>query len=399
MRTPLLWLLPLIAFVPLAPAADWPGFRGPNADGISPERGINKEWNQRVPKTLWKVALSDNGNAAPAVANGRLFIVDHEGKDDIVRALDVATGKEVWRFAYPDAETNRYGFTVSTPLIVGDKVYITSRKGKIHCLNAATGEKIWGRDVKAEYHGAPPPWDYCMSPVVDNQALLLGVSGSDAAMVAVNKDTGETIWHAGNYKVSYATPLVVTLNGKKQYIVFGEEALYSIAPDTGLEFWQVPWPTKYGGKKGPTPVMVGDRIFAATTEGGDTGLIDLSSGAPVVVWKHKEMQDHFPSPIHYHGRIYGSSEPKFLVCLDPSTGKLIWKQETGEHSSVIGVDGTVIVLSGKTGELLMIDATSPDFKELGRFTPLGGKSWAPLIIADGRLYVRNQKEIACVELK
>jgi outer membrane protein assembly factor BamB len=239
-----------------------------------------------------------------------------------------------------------------------------------------------------------------MSPVADGQTLIVAPNGPDnAAVVALNKETGETLWHSGNFKVSYASPVVATLNGQKQYVIIGEEGLHGLDPATGHELWQLPWPTLYGGKKGPTPVVVGDRIFVATTEGGYTGLVDVANATPTVLWKHKEMQDHFPTSIYYHTRIYGSSEPKFMVSLDPGTGKILWKQETGQYTSVIGVDDTVIGLSGKTGELVMLDASSAEYKELGRCTPLGGPSWAPPVIADGHLFVRNQKELACLELK
>lgn len=379
--------------------ADWPVFRGPNADGISPERGINKDWNQKPPRVLWKVALSDKGWAAPSVAAGRLFIVDHQGNNDVVRALDAATGKDLWQYTYPDAEINRHGFTVNTPLVVDGKVYVYSRRGKIHCLRAETGEKVWSRDLGAEFPGDTPPWGFCLSPVADDSALILGVAGKTASAILLDKETGKTLWQAGAFQVSYATPVVATLGGRKQYLFFGVDGLVSLDPAAGTELWRVPWPTKFGGKKGPTPVLVGERIFLATTEGGDTGFVDLAGGTPQVVWSHKEMQDHFPTPIYYHGRVYGSSDPKFLVCIDPATGTILWKQETGQYTSVLGVDDTVIALSGKTGDLIQIDATAPEYKELGRCTPLGGTSWAAPILSEGRLYLRNEKELACIDLK
>ena len=402
MRSRFRCLLPLLICLgglPLAQAADWPCFRGPNADGIAPDTGIQKDWNKRPPQTLWKVALSDNGWAAPSVANGRLFIVDHEGTEDIVRALDAANGKDLWQFRYPDAETNRYGFTVNTPLVLGEKVYIYSRKGKAFCLNAATGNKLWSRDLAVEYPGPTPNWGFCFSPVADKEALILGVSGTTGAVAALNRQTGETLWRAGDFQVSYSTPVVATLNGRKQYLVFGVAGLYALDPANGKELWQVPWPTKWGGKKGPTPVLVGDRIFVATTEGGDTGVIELTDGVPNILWKQPQMQDHFTTSIYYHGRLYGSADPKFLACLDPANGNVLWMQEIGQYTSVLGVDDTVIALSGKTGEMVMIDAAAPEYKELGRCTPLGGTSWAAPIIANGRLYVRNQKELACIDLK
>ena len=379
--------------------ADWPCFRGPNADGIAPDRGINKDWNAKPPRALWKTALSDNGWAAPAIAGGRLYIVDHEGADDVVRALDADTGAELWRFAYSDTEKCRYGFTVSTPLVVEGKLYAYSRKGKLHCLDAATGALLWKRDLAAECPGELPPWDFCLSPVADGPALIVGVGGTTASVLTLDRETGKTIWQAGAFQISYASPVVATLGGRKQYVFFGVEGLVGLNPANGVELWRVPWPTKFGGKKGPTPLIADGRIFAATTEGGDTGMVDFSTGTPEIVWKHKEMQDHFTTPVYSNGRIYGSSEPKFLACVDPATGNILWKQETGQYTSVIGVDGTVIALSGKTGELIQIDATTPAYRELGRCTPLGGESWVAPVIANGRLYVRNKKELACIDLK
>lgn len=400
MRTPLLSLICIVTIcLGNIRGADWPCFRGSNADGISTETGINKDWNQKIPKTLWKISLSDDGNACPAVANGRLYIVDHKEKEDVVRAIDSATGRDLWQFNFPDAESNRYGFTVTTPLVLDGKLYVASRKGKILCLNADTGAKLWMHDLASEYASVPPHWGFSMSPVADGRALILGVSGTSVGVVALDKDSGKPIWESGPLKISYASPVVLSVQGRKQYLIFGVEGLSSLDPDTGKVLWLLPWPTKWEGKKGPTPVLVGNRIFVATTEGGDTGLIDLSSGAPVVVWKSNEMQDHFTTPVFYHGHIYGSSDPKFLVCVDPADGKILWKQPAGQNASVLGVDDTVIALSGDTGELIMLDATTPEYKELGRLTPLGGKSWVAPIVAGGRMFVRNQKELACIELK
>jgi outer membrane protein assembly factor BamB len=392
-------VLVLIGTALVSSAADWPGFRGPNRDGIAPDKGINKNWTQRPPPLLWKQSLSDDGYAGPAVSGRTLYIVDHSGSNDIVRALDVANGKELWRYSYSDAAVNRQGFTVSTPMIWEGKVFIFSRLGKVICLRASSGELIWKRDPVAEYKGGNPPWKFTMSPVIDDGKLIFCPGGTNAAVVALDPNSGKTIWvGGGSANASYATPVVAMLNGRKHYVVFMVPGLYGVDSSDGRLLWKVPWKTNYGGKKGPTPVLVGDRIFICSTEGGSGGLIDFAGGAPRVVWQHKLMQEHFPTPIYYHSRIYGSSDPKFLICLDPETGGVHWKETAGAYASVIGVDDVVIFLSGSTGELIMVDATSPVYKELGRCKPLGGQSWTAPIIADGRLYVRNKKELACLDL-
>ena len=395
-----LWVSGVVLTTGVSPAADWPGFRGPNRDGLAPDTGINKNWTQKPPRLLWKESLSDNGYAGPSVSGNTLYIVDHAGNSDIVRALDAATGKELWRYSYVDAAVNKQGFTVCTPLISDNTVSIFSRLGKAVCLGADSGKLIWQRDLVGEYKGSKPPWNFTTSPVLDDGKLIFCPGGTNAAMVTVEPRSGKTIWAgAGSAGVSYASPVVATLHGRKQYLFYRVPGLCGVDPGDGRLLWEVPWETKFGGKKGPTPVLVGDRIYICSTEGGSNGLIDLAGGAPKVVWEHKLMQEHFSTPIYYHDRIYGSSDPKFIMCLDPQTGAVLWKETVGTYASVIGVDDAAIFLSGSTGELIMVDATTPSYKELGRFTPLGGQSWTAPIIAGGRLYVRNKKEIACLDLR
>lgn len=393
----------------LAWGGDWPQFRGPAADGISPERGIAKDWNRRPPPLLWRLPLTDNGCAGPAVAGGRLYIVDHErkdpqkgtGKNDLVRALDAATGQEFWRYAYPDAEVNRYGFAAATPLVHAGKVYTWSRQGRANCLDAASGRLLWTRDLVADCQGIAPEWKFCASPVADGRRILFLPGGPRAAIVALDQDSGETLWQAGGGKPGYATPVLATIGGRRQYVCFLGDGLYGFDPERdapGEQLWRLPWPTKYD-KKGTTPLCIGERLLIATAEGNDGGLIDAAGATPQIVWKHNRFQDHFPTGIYYHGRVYGSSDPRYLVCLDPSTGSILWQREAGQFASVLGIDDTVIVLNGSNGELAMLDATLTPGPELGRCKGLGGRSWTAPIVADGRLYVRSDKELGCLDLK
>lgn len=309
---------------------------------MSPEHGLNKSWSNQPPSILWTAELTDDGYAAPSVAGGKLFIVDHKDSNDIVRAFNTADGHELWRYEYPDAVTPKQGFTVSTPLVVENKVYTFSRLGKVYCFDTESGKRLWNRDLATEYKSKRPLWLFCASPVVDGDKLIFIPSGDTCGLLFLDKDTGKVLKEAApGFRTSYATPVIATFNDVRQYVLFGIEGMAGFSADDGKELWQVPWPTKFGGKKGPTPLLLGNnRIFAATTEGGDTGVVDLSSGSPVVLWKHQQMQDHFPTPVFYHGRIYGSSDPKFLVCLDPEDGRLLWEVETGKYTSVIAADDT-----------------------------------------------------------
>ncbi len=123
-------------------AADWPRFLGPNGNGMASDTGINKDWTKKAPAVLWKIPLSDNGYAGPAVADGKVIIIDHQGTQDIVRALDLRTGTDVWKYPYADNEKmngGSYGYATSTPAIDQGKVYTVSRLGVVNCLDLKTG--------------------------------------------------------------------------------------------------------------------------------------------------------------------------------------------------------------------------------------------------------------------
>ena len=409
-------LLPLILYS-TALGGDWPCFRGLNGDGISPLKEINKDWNKNPPKMLWKIEFTDGvGYAGLAVADGKLYVGDRvpEGDQGAVRAIDNKDGKEVWRTLYPDPVWDAWkSFIYSTPLVHDGKVYIWSRRGQALCMNAKTGEKIWERKLVEEYPSADKPdYGFASSPVANEKSVIFLPGGTNnASIAALDKDTGKTVWQSGSNKVSYATPVVATLNGRKQIIAFVGPGLFSYDPATGKEIWNLPWPTQYDDKKGPTPVVVGDRIFVATTEGSETGLIEIKDDKPAVVWKYKDVQNHFPTSVYYHGRIYCESDPTEVVCIEPATGKILWKQPVNDFTSLIGVDDTIIALGGggrsAGGQLVMIDATVPEYKELGRVIQTFKKPgpngqimcWAAPIIANNCLFIRSQNELACFDLK
>ena len=378
-------------------AEDWPQFRGPSSNGISAERGLNKDWNNRTPKVLWKFDMKDDGNAAPAVAGDRVYIVDHIGTQDIVRALDLNTGAQAWQCAYDDLTKNRYGFTVSTPLIDAGKIYILSRDGKVTCIDAAGGKQLWQRNLMAEIKAQVPAWDYAMSPVLNGDQLLFAPGGEGTGVVALDKANGKTLWQGGGGGfTSFATPLVAQIDGKKEIITLTSKTIKGVDTE-GKLLWEVPWPTSYD-KKGPSPVLIGERLLISTTEGGDTGLIEVKDNVPKVVWSTKTIQCHFTTPVFYHDRVWASSDT-YLMAVEPLTGKILWKKSGFQNASLLAVNDTVIALAGTSGKLVMLDATADDYKELGAFTPLGGQSWTAPIVANGKLLVRNAKTLECLDLK
>ena len=384
----------------VAGGLDWPQYRGPNSNGISAETGINKNWGAKPPKLLWKVDMTDGGYSGPAVANGVVYVIDHDGDNDGIRALSLADGGEVWKYEYADAKPIDNGLTRSTPTVSNGKVYTMSRLGVANCLDAKTGKPIWTFDVVKEYNSKRPGWDLACSPVLDGQKLILCPGGENAGMVALDKDTGKTIWQGGGTTVSgYSTPVIATINGVKQYVVMIAKGAMGVDAQSGRRLWDLPWSTSYD-VNAANPVVIGNSIYISSGYETGCGLFDIGASGATKVWANKEIQAQFSCPLYIGGLIYGTGDPGNLVCLDPKSGKALWKHEGFEKGGCVAVDGTIIAMNGSNGDIFMA-AISPDgYKELGHIAgPLGGQSWTAPIVAQGKLIIRNTKAVACLDLR
>lgn len=392
-------LLMLVALGLCAIGADWPRFLGPNANGISPDTGINKNWNQQPPKQLWKISLNDGGYAGPAVAYGKVFIIDHQGAQDIIRMLDLNTGNEDWHYSYTDTDKDNFGFSRCTPLISFGKVYTVSRTGNVVCLETKTGKLVWMRNLVADFGGRRPQWDYSWSMIVDDNKLLVQPGGPNAAVAALNPATGATIWAGGGSDVpGYATPVVATLNGKKQYIFFTAGGLLGIDPANGSRLWNYPWKTGCD-VNAATPVVIDNSVFITADYGHGSALVNVTAQGAATAWADKTVMSRFTSPIYANGCCFVTTEANQIMCFDPKTGAVKWQHPGFGWGGLCGVDGTLIVCDGNTGEVAMIALDTTGYKELGRIKPLGGQSWTAPIVADGKLIVRNKNAMACLALK
>lgn len=377
--------------------ADWPNFRGPNLDGIAPDTGINKDWKSRPPRELWRVNMTDDGYAVPSVADGKVFIIDHQGSEDIVRAIDLNSGQDVWTFRYADTNQANYGFARAAPTYAKGKLYTISRLGMLHCLDAKTGAKLWALDIVNEYGGQRPKWDYSGSVLADGDRLVL-CPGGKTGVVALDRESGKTLWTGGLPGApGYAMAVPAKIGGKPQYVCFSAYGLYAVDKSSGKTLWQFPWPTN-ADVNAATPLVIGDNVFITSGYRVGCGMVKVGGSAPSLAWRNTELQSHFNSPVLYKGHIYGIGDPGVLVCIDPNTGQALWKQRGYEKGGLTVVDGVLIAVKGGNGEVTMVSAVPDGFHELGSVRPLGGQSWTPPVVARGKLIIRNTKALACLDL-
>jgi outer membrane protein assembly factor BamB len=382
-----------------APADDWPQFRGPNADGMSVETGINLDWAKKAPATLWTATLHDQGYSGPAVANGKVFIVDHQEGKDAVLAFDLESGDEGWRFTYEAPGDENFGFARSTPCVDGKYVYTMSRDGVVHCLDIKSGKKVWRQEALASVNGKAPKWGVSNSPIIDGPRLIVAGGGKGAHLLALNKKNGKILWKGGkSAPLGYATPVVTTIDGKSQYLNFSGKGLSGIQATNGDLLWSHPWPTKYD-INAATPIHVGGSLIFISS-GYKTGCssVQIKGGNAREVWRSKDMNAHFSTPILVDGLIYGTGDPGFLICLDPKTGDVKWKEPGFEKGGVIGIDGHIIAVSGNTGDVVLVEITPDAYREKGRIKPLGGQSWTAPVVSNKRLIIRNKGKLIVLDL-
>ena len=395
--------LPLLLLPALLSAADWPCLSGPTLDFHAAATNIGRDWQASPPSLLWKVALTDDGHACASCAKDTLFITDHQGTNDIVRALALADGKELWRSSYRDTFKFYHGYARATPTYNQGRVYTVSRMGLAHCFDAENGRVLWKKDFLKDYAGQAPNHGFSAPVGVWGDIAYLQPGGSNGNVVAVNKITGALIWRGGNAeKPGYSLPVIISFDKTPTLLCYSANALMGLNPATGALLWTYPRPHPYGNNI-VQPVIMGNRIFTGATDNVGSTVIEIRDGQPREIWETKEICPLFTTPVLANGLLFGTStgkpsNPEGLMCFDPGTGKVNWKIKAFEHGQVLAIDGVVLALDGQKGALVMVEPSAEAFREITRFTPLGGRSWATFFTVGDRLIIRNQRELACFKL-
>lgn len=403
--------------VAIAGTGQWPAFRGPKADGISPDTGLLEEWPESGPKKVWVYDQAGMGYSGFSIVDGRLYTMGTRGDDVTIICLDAAAdGKEIWATAVSkdDGEGYNAGWgngPRSTPTYSDGFLYAIDPKGGVFCLDAATGKEVWKKHLVNDFKGQMGGWGFAASPLVDGEQLVLAPGGTEAGMVALNKKTGETIWKAAELKpgkAEYATILVTEINGIRQYVKLFEKEVVGVAADDGHIVWTSPWEGKVAVI--PTPIVDGNEIYIASGYGIGCKLIRIDAENKASdVWQNKTMVNHHGGVIKVGDHLYGFSDAKGLICQDWKTGELVWN-EKGQFTlkgSVHAADGHLYALNEDDGTLTLVEIDPSGYKQKGRFKldPQSpnrnpkGKVWTHPLVLDGRLYLRDQEYLVCYDVK
>ncbi len=390
-----------------AAGADWPQWRGPNRDGVSTETGILTIWPEAGPKQLWEAKVGE-GFASVVVSRGRVFTIFQDGEKEAVVAWNAETGKQLWRFSYPCHYKNSYGNGPrSTPSIDGDLLYAVGATGLMHCLKAFTdepkGEPLWSKDLLEQFGAAVPKWGVAFSPLVEGDRVFIMPGGPKGnSLAALDKRTGAVLWKKHDDLASYSSPIAATIHGERQILFLTGSRLVSVRPDTGAHLWEFPWPIENECNIA-TPIAVGDYVFISSFYGRGCALLEIDQHAGAwqanLVYKNRKMRNHLASCVRHKDHLYGFDDST-LTCMNFRTGEVAWKERGFDKGSLICVNDQLIVY-GANGLLALAEANPQEYVEKSRFqfSPQMNSCWSVPVVANGRLYVRDQEKLVCFDVK
>ncbi len=396
---------------PAATGEDWTQFRGPNRDGISRETGLLRQWPAAGPSVLWTVPVCE-GYAGAAIAAGRVYFNDYDQTRNewLSRCLSLDRGEELWRFREERRIRPNHGITRTVPAVDGKLVLALDPKCVLHCLDAASGEQRWRKDLVSEYKARIPPWYNGQCPLLEPGRLIIAVGG-DCLAIALDPETGSEIWRTPNpeqWEMSHASLMPAELGGVRQYLYCTLTGLMGIAADDGRLLWQ--FARKFNVAVAPSPLAVdGERIFM--TSGYEAGSVmirvqregDTFRVTPVFELGPDEWNSEVHTPILFQNHLFavGRKQRGRFACLDLD-GKRVW-ESTGDASFELGsyllADGMFLALDGRSGTLRLLEANLSEYRELASAKLLNGPDvWAPMALSDGKLVLRDLTRMICIDL-
>lgn len=406
----------LVTLVSLASGADWPQWHGPDRNAFCKETGLLKNWPKEGPAVVWKAKNLGDGYSSPSVAGGKVFGGGSDGKDEVVWALEEASGKELWRTPIASAtNTNRGNGTRGTPTVDGDRVYALGVSGDLVCLDAGTGKVIWQKNLKKDFAGAMMSgWGYSESPLIDGDTLVCTPGGKGSAIVALKKSNGDVIWKSSvpdDCRAAYSSIVISEAGGTRQYVTLLRRGIVGVAAKDGKFLWGYNRIAN-GTANIPTPVVQGNFVFCSTGYGTGSALLELKPDGPGMKAEEKyflsgkELQNHHGGMVLVGDHLYGGHghNAGAPVCLEMKTGKIAWKQARGPgggSAAVLYADGN-LYFRYESGVLALIEASPQGYKEISSFKlpdNSGKPSWPHPVIANGKLFIRDQGTMICFDVK
>lgn len=400
-RIALVYLIAAVSF-----ADDWPQFLGPGRNGVYSGNDLAGKWAAAGPPVVWKRDVGA-GFASPVVAEGRLILFHRVGEKEVVEALDASTGAAIWRFDYPTQYRDDFGFDEgprATPTVAGGRVYAFGAEGMLHCLDLASGKKVWGLDTRRQFQVAKGFFGAAGAPLVDGGRVLMNIGGAAAGLAAFDAATGKVLWTAPNQEASYSSPIAATIQGSGHALFFTRSGLVDVDPASGKVRYELSWRARMRASvNAATPLVVDDFVFVSASYGTGAVLLQVGANGWKKVWESDDaLTNHYATSVYKDGFLYGyhgrQEEGQSLRCIEFKTGKVRWNVD-GFGAGTVTLAGDRLLLMREGGELVLAAATPAAFRQIAAAKILPGVVRAYPAIANGRMYVRNEKTLVGVSLK
>lgn len=384
-----------------ARAGDWPGFLGPNRDGLSPDTGLLKAWPDDGPTLLWQVNDLGGGWSSVAVADDCLYTTGNVGQQQMLICLDL-NGEEKWRVEQgPKCRHQKYDGARSTPTVDGDRIYVTGGNGLVTCHRAENGRIIWERDMVKQLGGSVGGWLYSESVLVLDDLAIVTPGGKNA-IVALDKMTGKEVWRSDmSAKAGYSSCIAVN-EGSSTIVVNGSQSgLLVVDAKTGEEIYKHEFAVNNTANV-PTPAYADGHLFWAVGygKGGVCLKADQRGGRWTFdeIWTTRDLNCHPGNYVVADGFIYGKGR-RGLSCIDLETGQTRW-QERISAGQVCWADGMLYAFSDSDGRITLVPSTAEGATAAGTFKVAGqGRSWAHPVVIGSRLYLRYDTNLYCYDVK
>jgi len=397
--------LPPVA-VHAEPATDYPEYRNIRRDGIVNGPGLSRDWQAQPPQLLWRQPVG-GGYAGFVVAGNLAVTIEQRGDQEVIAGYDTESGRERWIYSYDALFNEALGGEGprATPTVAGEDVFALGATGQLTCLKAATGELKWESSVDILANNKNIPWGMSGSPLVYDNVVVVnpGAQVEEAkgrALVAYDRQTGKPIWQAGSFKAAYCSPMLASLAGRRQILIFDAGGLAGHDAANGNELFRFAWPTYQDINVAQPLILPDDRVFISSGYNTGCALLKITEAnetfAVKELWRTKAMRCKFTNPVYYEGHIYGLDDG-ILTCVDVKTGQRIWRDGRYGHGQLV-LSGNLLVIQAESGKLVLAEATPAEHRELGSIPVFTEKTWNYLALANGKVYLRNHKEMACFDL-
>jgi outer membrane protein assembly factor BamB len=388
----------------LAAAGDWPQILGPHRNGVAVDETLLAAWPTQGPDVVWENKVGQ-GYAGPAVVGDRVILFDRVGDVERVQALSTTDGRQLWLTEF--AATYRGGVNPDlgprcVPLTHAGAVYLFGAAGDLYCIDLATGETNWSRNLFADYNGDEGYFGAGSTPIIVGDRLLVNIGGRDGhGLAAISLETGKTIWIATDERASYSAPALASIDGKPVAWFVTRMNAVAINPVDGDVLFRIPF-----GKRGPTvnaatPLLIGERLFLTASYRVGAVLASFTGKQVETVWSSDEvLSSQYTTPVHHAGYLYGTHGREDigvaeLRCVETATGRVVWRQASFGVAHLI-LAGDKLLIAKCDGSLVLAEANPAGFQQLASTRLFKNTARNIPALSSGRFYSRSNSGAAGV---